>query len=284
LRFRAGAIGSLNVYSILHIPRRLVGHARSVTSRFVIPWLASFSGVPPFRFGTTSLWPGTYIAYAPDRYSLNHETYLRRGGEFDSRYIESFLRGSELNNSGDLPRYFSLALICDQITKERLTGDLAELGVYKGNTSVLLATLARNRGSTAYLFDTFDGFAADDLQGIDAHKSPNFADTSLAAVRSLVGDDSVRYIKGRFPETTSELPSDLRFCLVHIDCDLYSPFVAALHYFYPRLTKGGFLVMHDYGGLYWDGAEKAIDEFFLDKQEKLVPIPDKSGTVVVRKI
>ena len=50
-----------------------------------------------------------------------------------------------------MPRYFSLSVICDQILKEGLTGNIAELEVYKGNTAVLLAALARKLGSTAYL-------------------------------------------------------------------------------------------------------------------------------------
>jgi hypothetical protein len=232
----------------------------------------------------TSLWPGTYIAYAPDCYSFSQEAYLRRGGEFGFRYVEGFIRDNELNNCGDLPRYFGLALICDQLVKEQLTGDIAELGVYKGNTAVLLAALARKLGSTAYLFDTFQGFAAEDLVGVDSDKEKQFADTSMDAVQALVGEKGVRCIKGHFPDSTAGMPTELQLCLVHIDCDLYSPFKAALEYFYPRLVKGGFLVMHDYGGLYWNGAEKAIDEFFSDKAEKLIPIPDKSGTAVIRKL
>jgi O-methyltransferase len=59
---------------------------------------------------------------------------------------------------------------------------------------------------------------------------------------------------------------------------------SGLEFFYPRLTPGGFLVLHDYSSLEWDGAEKAIDEFLADKPERVIPIPDKSGTVVLRKI
>jgi len=265
------------------VPRRALGFARALTSRFAIPWLAKFSRTPPFRFGAMSLWPGTYIAHVPDRYFLNREKYLRGGGEFD-RHAAEFIRGGDANSSGDMTRYFSFALISDQIGKESLTGDIAELGVYKGSTAILLAALARKLGSTAYLFDTYEGFDAADLVGIDANKSKIFTDTTLESVRSVVGEQNVRYVKGHFPESAFDLPSDLRFCLVHIDCDLYAPIKAALQYFYPRLINGGFLVMHDYAGLYWNGAEKAIDEFFSDKPERLIPIPDKSGTAVIRKL
>lgn len=160
----------MHLSNVLHLPGRLLNYSRTLTSRFAIPWLAKFAGAPPFRFARTSLWPGTYIAHVPDRYSLNHEAYLRRGGEFDCRYLEGFIRGNELINGGDVPRYFSLTVICDQIKKEGLTGDVAELGVYKGNTAVLLAALARKLGSTAYLFDTYQGFSVEDLTGVDADK------------------------------------------------------------------------------------------------------------------
>ena len=41
--------------------------------------------------------------------------------------------------------------------------------------------------------------------------------------------------------------------------------------------------MHDYTSLYWEGVEKAVEEFFADKVESVIPIPDMSGTVAVRK-
>ena len=238
----------------------------------------------PFRAGISSLWPRTYLSYVPDRYGENNRWYEKSGGQFGRRYRSGFFRGSDHPNRGDMPRYYFLSLVCDQFMKERVTGDIAELGVFRGNTAFIWAALARQANRTAYLFDTFSGFSKDDLTGIDADKGPGFGDTSLEAVRALVGEDNVRYVQGHFPGTTSQLSADATFGLVHIDCDLYAPFQAALEYFYPRLVTGGFLIMHDYASLNWDGAEKAVDEFFADKPEKVIPIPDKSGTVVIRKI
>jgi len=36
--------------------------------------------------------------------------------------------------------------------------------------------------------------------------------------------------------------------------------------------------MHDYSNLCWEDAERRIDEFFADMLEKLILIPDKSGS------
>ena len=129
---------------------------------------------------------------------------------------------------------------------------------------------------------TFEGLKNDDLQGIAADKAMAFADTSMNSVADPVGADGIKSVRGYFPGTQDQIPIAVRFAFVHLDCDLYKPFKAGLEFFYPRLVKGGFLVMHDYSSLWWDGVEKAIDEFFAEKPELVIPIPDKSGTAVIR--
>jgi Macrocin-O-methyltransferase (TylF) len=238
----------------------------------------------PFRLGLRRPWPGTYLSYVPDRYMVNRDRYLLQGGARKPWEVRDFLHRNSWKNGGDLSRWYFLNLVCDQITHEGVIGDIAEVGVYKGNTAALLANLAREIGSTAYLLDTYAGFSDDDLRGIDAEQKMAFADTSLEAVRSLIGEKSTRYIVGRFPESAQQMPNGLSFALVHLDCDLYSPMKAGLEYFYPLLMPGGFLIMHDYSSLYWPGARQAIDEFFVDKPERLIPIADKSGSAAIRKL
>ena len=237
----------------------------------------------PYHFPISRFWPGTHLGYVPERYSDHYDEYIQGGGAFRHQSAAKFFKGNQVNNRGDLTRFYFLNMVRDQILKEGLRGDIAELGVYKGNTAFLLAELARKMNTTAYLLDTFGGFSTNDLNGIDAEAGLHFTDTSLPAVQQLVGADHVRYIQGYFPESASQMRDDLSFCLVHIDCDLYAPFEAALRYFYPRLVRGGFLIMHDYANAYWKGAEKAVDEFLADKPERVTPIPDKSGSAVLRK-
>src|SRR5260221_6248008 len=199
-------------------------------------------------------WP--YRADLPQRYAVNYSRYLAPPHHHTQNHDQNpFVAGG---HDGDMGRFYFFCLTLDQIAKEGLEGDIAELGVYTGHTAARLATMARRLGRTAYLFDTYEGFSQSDLQGIDADKAFQFADTSLEAVRALVGEESVRYIKGYFPESLVEMPDSARFCLVHIDCDLYAPTFSALDYFYPRLVPGGFMVIHDYSSLHWDGMERAV--------------------------
>lgn len=254
--------------------RTLAGIKSSILNR-LRPW--------PFSLGITSIWPGTILAYQPDRYSENLPKCLTIPGLRPTLDPRSFCAGNQKNNCGDLVRLNFLSLTCDQLIKEGVRGSLVEVGVYRGNTAFLLARLARYFDTTAYLIDTYEGFPKQDMEGMDK-LSLDFSNTSVESVRSLVGEKNVNFIKGHFPESASAIPAEERFSLVHIDCDLHIPFLAALEYFYPRLLPGAFLIMHDYSSLYWPKVEKAVDGFFADKPERVILIPDKSGTAVVRRM
>jgi O-methyltransferase len=223
------------------------------------------------------LWVDKLINRAPQKYTENIAKYLARGGILDPESdIQKFAHN-------DQTRFFAFCLIVDQIAKDSVQGDFAELGVFKGNSAEFLASVARRLGRTTYLLDTFEGFDGRDLSDNESRLQGAFADTSLEAVRAKVGDEQTVFIKGRFPETSSHIPEDASFALVHIDCDLGEPMMAGLRYFYPRTKPGGFIVMHDYNSLYWDGAEQAIDSFFSDKPESIIPLPDLCGSVAIRK-
>ena len=219
----------------------------------------------------------------PQRYSVNAHRYAARGGQVRlAEDARGFLAGRD--NAADMARFYFFCLAFDQIVAEGLTGDFAELGVYQGHTASLLAIMARRLGSTAYFLDTFAGFSETDMKGIDSEIQMGFADTSVEAVRALVGDQNVRFVQGHFPSSAEQLPPAASYCLVHLDCDLYAPMASALAYFYPRLVPGGFLIVHDYSSLHWFGAERAVHEFFANKPDAVVPMPDSAGSAVIRKV
>ena len=257
----------------------------------MISWSKGFmrravsAGVRPFGFELVRR--GSVSDYVPDRFhhNRNRSKYDKIGCAVSDRSFAAFLAGNA-NNAIDPMRFYFLAMVCDLVEKEAIAGDVAELGVYKGNTAFLLAELARRTGRTAYLFDTFKSLPERDFIGIDSNirdRKSDFIDTSIEAVRALVGSANVEIIAGYFPDSITKAAAATRYALVHLDCDLYIPTRAGLEFFYPRLVSGGFLIVHDYMSLYWDGIEKAINEFFVDKPERFIPIPDKSGTIALRK-
>lgn len=146
-----------------------------------------------------------------------------------------------------------------------LPGDTAELGVYKGGSALLIAATLPD--ADCYLFDTFDGMPVADE--IDVHKTGEFADTSLEAVKALLADcKNAQFRVGLFPETAKGLESK-SFKLVHIDGDQYQTTRDALEFFYPRMVEGGVMLFDDYEWQNCPGVAQAVREFLADKPESL---------------
>ena len=178
-------------------------------------------------------------------------------------------------------------------------GAVAELGVYKGDTAVLLNGLFPSR--PLYLFDTFQGFDERDIAA-EQHGSPLHSELSLSHAKAGdFGDTSVEGVlsrmpypdrcivrKGYFPETASDL-SDSEFAFVSIDPDLYEPALAGLRFFYDRLNAGGVIVLHDYNNTQFKGIKKAVAKFEEELAAagqpplKLVPLGDLHGSCVIVK-
>jgi O-methyltransferase len=137
---------------------------------------------------------------------------------------------------------------------------------------LLALTVAPRAKKTVHLFDTFAGMPPADA-AVDCHHQGDLGDTSLEAVQRHLRDcGSVRFYQGFFPDTAGPI-QNCRFCLVHVDADIYNSVKASCAFFYPRLEKGGILVFDDYGFPSCPGARKAVDEFFSDKPECPVYLP-----------
>jgi len=65
-----------------------------------------------------------------------------------------------------------------------------------------------------------------------------------------------------------------KFAFVHLDVDLYQSTQDCLEWFYPRMSRGGVIVSHDYLSA-TQGVKRVFDEFFADKPE---PILELSGS------
>lgn len=181
----------------------------------------------------------------------------------------------------DYFRYATLGLAVERIRSERIPGAFAELGVWRGVTSAFLHRLAPER--TLYLFDTFAGFPAADLPA--GAQDERFRDTSEDAVRARVGASANVLLRpGYVPDTLAGL-EDERFAFVLLDLDLYDPTLASLEFFYPRVPRGGYLVIHDYNNPESDWAcKRAFDAFLSDKPELVVELGDMWGSALIRRL
>ncbi|MGI4834554.1 MAG: TylF/MycF/NovP-related O-methyltransferase [Janthinobacterium lividum] len=184
----------------------------------------------------------------------------------------------------DYVRYATLGLCAQELAARQVPGNVAELGVYQGDFAKRLNYLFPDR--KLYLFDTFAGFAHQDVSTEKASGfstgAQSFADTSVELVlRKMPHPQQCVIKKGFFPATAADV--DDTFCFVSLDADLYDPILEGLRFFYPRLSPGGYLFVHDFNNDEYKGARQAVVEFCRAEGIGFTPLPDSGGTVVLSK-
>ena len=235
----------------------------------------------------------SFIRRFSDYIALNTNLYLSHKPDFHTKLnkIENFeslyrlwIKNSPRNDRGDLVRFYFLLNQIEYIKNNNIDGLIAEVGVFKGTTARFFHEALHDK--KILLFDTFEGFHKRDIK----HQKENSRaevggwGTSISEVKIFIGNsEMIKFFPGYFPETTNNISPNNRYALVHLDADLYSPQISGLSYFYPKMTKGGIMIIHDCNNEYF-GSKKALDEFFLDKLEIPIIIPDKSGSAIVVKL
>ena len=167
-----------------------------------------------------------------------------------------------------------LEKICEYIIKKNIKGISAEVGVYKGGSSIAIHNVLNRRH---YAFDTFDGLR--DVGDKDGTKMENgmFA-TELSGVRKLFKDTNIKIVRGYFPDSLKKIHTQA-YSLVHIDCDTYESIKSCLEFFYPLVSGKGFLVMDDYNCTSTPGAKLAVDEFVDKHGCKFMEGPHPQGII-----
>lgn len=181
------------------------------------------------------------------------------------------------------------------VDARRLPGAIVECGVWKGGSS-MAAMLAAKPARDFYLYDTYEGMSepteADvDKDGLVATKllaSAGKAD--LIWARSEFGEveanirstgypmDRVRFVKGKVEDTIPGTVPD-EIAILRLDTDWYESTKHELEHLYPRLVASGVLIIDDYG--HWDGARRAVDEYFANDPILLHRI-DYTGRIAIK--
>jgi len=162
-----------------------------------------------------------------------------------------------------------------------IPGEAAEVGVYKGGTARLISRVLADTPKRVHIFDTFAGMPSS-VRPMDFVRTGDFADTSAERVGQYLKDcHNVEIHPGFFPGTAAPV-ADARFAFAHLDADSYQSIHDCCEFFYPRLEKGGILIVDDYGSSICQGVRPAVDQFFADKPERPCYLP--TGQCVVFRI
>lgn len=142
-------------------------------------------------------------------------------------------------------------------------GDILEIGSYKCGTTIVLAVQAQECSpeKKIYAFDTFSGRPQG--HAVDPNIIPPFETNFQEVVSATKGVPSIHLVQGLHEETIPTF-AHRPISVLFLDSDLYESHRVALEHFWPDISKGGFLVLHDFATLNCPGVRKAFDEFFRD--------------------
>jgi hypothetical protein len=188
------------------------------------------------------------------------------------------------------------------ILKNNIEGAFVECGVWKGGSvmvSMLVLKSSDRLDKKFYLYDTFEGMS--EPTKFDADYSENKADellknnlknktnkiwcySPIEDVKNNLNlinypEENIKFVKGKVEDTLlSQVPD--KIALLRLDTDWYESTKLELVKLFPKLEKGGVLIVDDYG--YWKGSKKAVDEYFQNKKGFFFHRIDETGIIIIK--
>lgn len=197
-----------------------------------------------------------------------------------SKYLDLYNKYKHLTLLDDWRYPFLLYLL--EATKD-IEGDVCECGVYKGGTAIGMANISEVWNKNLYLLDTFTGVpnSTKNENGKDYDSIHSFLDYDLERVKMLFkNNNNIKIIKGDAMNTLSKITTKLSFC--HLDLNYYKSTLYSLNIIYHKMTKGGIIVIDDYGFKEYENiVKKAVDEFL--KLNNIKGFPLKTGQCIIFK-
>ena len=197
----------------------------------------------------------------------------------ESQVIEKCLNYSMTNRR----RMWALINAINHVSNQNILGDFVECGVWKGGNLILFNMMnnKKNLDRNIYGYDTFEGMSRPTdhdtkfkgIQAINKYKATIKSDTgwcksTLDEVEENISkefpNNNTKLIKGKVEDTLlieNNIPQ--KISILRLDTDFYESTKVELEVLFPRLEKGGILILDDYG--HWMGSKKAVDEYFKTK-------------------
>jgi hypothetical protein len=172
-----------------------------------------------------------------------------------------------------------------------ITGHIAEAGIWKGTCSIFFAKLVRmfepNSNTLVHGFDWFKGahMEGDEAKLVEEGMYAASYEwvSKLVSVQGL--DDVIRLhnldLAHDLPDFFASHPH-LQFKLVFLDCGLYKVVRAGLEYFWPRLTRGGVLILDNFNHETSPGETRAVRELLPDKSVRSFGFANQPTAYIVK--
>lgn len=196
--------------------------------------------------------------------------------------IQTYMKKIEGYTKTNPKRQESLYNQIKCLSEDDIPGDFVECGVWRGGLCMLAAYTYMDIKDIRdiHLFDTFKGMTKPcnfdrkfhdhnlAIKKWEDAQAGNYNSWCFSSLRDVTKnmkstkypEDKVHFYEGCATKTTEGF--NKKISLLRLDVDFYEATKESINNLYPLLSDGGFLVIDDYG--VWEGANKAIKEFFKD--------------------
>lgn len=187
-------------------------------------------------------------------------------------------------------RLYGLCKAVEYIHHHNIEGDVVECGVWKGGSSMCAMYALKHFNNVSrnfYMYDTFEGMSEPgekdaDILGTSAQQQLATSDKDdqrsvwcFSPIEEVENNvkltqypfDKVKLVKGKVEDTIpSTIPN--KIALLRLDTDWYESTYHEMKHLFPRLVKGGVIIIDDYG--HWKGAREAVDQYCKENNIQLL--------------
>jgi O-methyltransferase len=197
----------------------------------------------------------SFKSFYVEHRNIFHIKYYQRYKEF------TMVRANEFADNLILVKKFS-----------HVPGIVVECGVWRGGMSAAIADVLDDDTREYFLFDSFEGLP--DAKEIDGESAlewqqntldPRYFDNCTAemgyaekAMRKA-GCTNFKLVKGWFSETLPLFKPEKPIAILRLDGDWYDSTMECLVHLYPKVQKGGLILIDDY--YIWDGCSRAVHDY-----------------------
>jgi hypothetical protein len=169
----------------------------------------------------------------------------------------------------------------------KLEGDFVECGVNTGIFSLAVCDyLNFNRtGKSFYLFDTFCGIpleqvtAEEQRLGRLEENQAHYSECFEVARRNFAPYAKAHLVRGIVPDTLASVPIR-RVCYLSIDMNIVAPEIAALEFFWDKLSPAAPVILDDYGWSNYPLQTEAMDRFATNRGVAILNLPTGQGLLL----
>jgi O-methyltransferase len=169
-----------------------------------------------------------------------------------------------------LKRLDNLQFCIEQALRDRVPGDLAETGVWRGGASIFMRAVLKAHGVTerkVWVADSFQGLPEPDAERLPADEGDRLWTCAALSVpldevrenfrRYDLLDEQVAFLPGWFRDTMPSAPIE-RLAVLRLDGDLYESTIVVLDNLYEKVSPGGWVIVDDY---VLETCRRAVEDF-----------------------